>query len=71
MTEVDELNGLLITDNQLHEQLRKGFSPANGVLDLHVPKKIGKILTLPKPTTSTIAHWFNEPLKKLPKEVND
>lgn len=54
------MNGLLITDNHLHELLREHLSPANGVLDLQIPKKIAKILNLPKPTTSTIVHWFNE-----------
>ena len=60
----DELNGLLITDLKLYEKLKKSFAPSNGIFDMHTPGKIGKVLTLPRPTTSTISHWFNEPFKE-------
>ena len=60
----DELNGLLLTDLNTYEMAKKGLHPANGVLHQHVPKKISNIVQLPTPTVTTMAHWFNEPLKR-------
>lgn len=59
----DELNGLLITDMWLYRKM-KLLSPHFGLFDLHNPRAISKNVGLPTPVVSTMAHWFNEPLKK-------
>ncbi len=61
----DELNCLLITDMKLYDMLKIGLSASNGILDMHIPKKIGGIMKIPRPVTSTIVHWFNEPIENI------
>lgn len=59
----DELNCLLIVDMKLYNMLKIGLSASNGILDMHIPKKIGDIMKIPRPVTSTIVHWFNEAIE--------
>ena len=55
----DALNLLLITDRKLFEQFYN-MSTHLGIQDLHKPRSVSGIVSIPAPTCSTLCGYFSE-----------
>lgn len=55
----DELSLMLVTDNELHDALKR-LSPIHYFLDVTRPGKISSNAKIPSPALATVANWLHE-----------
>ena len=52
------MNLTLYLDNETTDQAEP-LAPHKNLLDIHNPRKLSGIASIPKPVVSTIAHWLH------------
>lgn len=56
------MNLTLCLDNETADQAEP-LAPHKNLLDIHNPRKLSGIASIPKPVVSTIAHWLHRERK--------